>query len=140
IKKLPKITQWIYLGLVILLVFFHKYLLPEIAFSNINLFRSLIFAIAFTGLIAVFISKYAAFNFADKGIISFLGGLSYGMYVYHLIAIHSMIKYCQIHQINLDNTLNISLFVVINLAVTIAVSYLSKRYFENKFLQLKKYF
>ncbi len=140
IEKLPKITQWIYLGLVILLVFFHKYLLPEIAFSNINLFRSLIFAIAFTGLIAVFISKYAAFNFADKGIISFLGGLSYGMYVYHLIAIHSMIKYCQIHQINLDNTLNISLFVVINLAATIAVSYLSKRYFENKFLQLKKYF
>ncbi len=140
IKKLPKITQWIYLAMVILLVFFHKYLLPEMAFSTINLFRSLIFAIAFTGLIALFISKHAAFNFADKGIFSFLGGLSYGMYVYHLIVIHSMIKYCQTNQISLDNAVNISVFVVINLAVTIAISYLSKRYFENKFLQLKKYF
>ena len=139
-SKIPKYMQFVFILLVLALVFFHRYILPEIAFSSINLFRSCVFGLSFALLILMMVSKHSIFHFSEKHLFSRLGELSYGLYVYHLIFIHAMMRYCENHHINLNETLNITVFVLLNLILSIGLSYLSKKYVEDWFLGLKRYF
>ena len=139
-SKIPKYFQLVFILFVLALVFFHRYLLPEIAYSTLNLFRSCIFGISFSLLILMMVSKHSLIHFSEKHVFSKLGELSYGLYVYHLLWIHGMMRFCENHQINLSESLNISVFVLVNLLLSIGSSYFSKRYFEDWFLGLKRYF
>jgi peptidoglycan/LPS O-acetylase OafA/YrhL len=140
IGKTSKLLQALFFLLVLAMVFFHRLILPEIAFSMTNLFRSCIFGIAFALLILLMVSNYSILNFSENHIFSRLGRLSYGLYVYHLLFIHGMIRFCELHKINLNDSLNIALFVLLNLVFSIGLSYLSKKYFEDWFLGLKRYY
>ncbi|MFY8021730.1 MAG: acyltransferase family protein [Bacteroidia bacterium] len=139
-SKIPKFMQLLFVLFVLILVFLHRYLLPEIAYSKINLIRSCVYGIAFALLILMMVSKHSLIHFSEKHLFSKLGQLSYGLYVYHLIFIHAMMRYCEEHHINLNETLNITVFVLLNLILSIGLSYLSKKYFEDWFLGWKRYF
>jgi peptidoglycan/LPS O-acetylase OafA/YrhL len=139
-SKIPKFMQFVFILLILTLVFLHRYILPEIAFSTINLFRSCVFGLSFALLILMMVSKHSFIHFSEKHLFSRLGELSYGLYVYHLIFIHTMMMYYENHHINLNETLNITLFVLLNLILSIGLSYLSKKYVEDWFLGLKRYF
>ena len=63
-----------------------------------------------------------------------LGKISYGLYLYHMIAV-----YIVLHLDRLYN-LNIMLQIVLTVFLSVSVSYLSYTYFEKKFLDLKRKF
>lgn len=71
----------------------------------------------------------------DNRFFSFIGKISYGIYMYHWIIINLVLEY-----IPLDNNSTIYniLFFIITLGLTIIVSWLSYEFIEKRFLRLKK--
>jgi peptidoglycan/LPS O-acetylase OafA/YrhL len=136
---LVKIGKWnlklCLLGLVVILIF-HNQLIPDrTEFSFI--FKPSIIAAVFTLVICLFISAESGIVIKSK-LLNYLGVRSYGLYVFHIIAIHMMYQYCLLHGIRIDTTLSLFLFILITFSSTVLVSMLSYRYFEKPILNLRR--
>jgi peptidoglycan/LPS O-acetylase OafA/YrhL len=136
---LLKIGKWnlklCLLGLVLILIF-HNQLIPDrTEFSFI--FKPSIIAAVFTLIICLFISAESGIVIKSK-LLNYLGVRSYGLYVFHIIAIHMMYQYCLLHHIRIDTTLSLFLFILISFSSTVLVSMLSYRYFEKPILNLRR--
>jgi len=77
------------------------------------------------------------FKFRNK-LLSYLGEISYGIYMYHLIIIFAIIQFLKKYLIGLDPVLSTLLFYSIVIVSVISVASVSKIVFENYFLNLKK--
>ena len=72
-------------------------------------------------------------------VLDYLGKISYGIYMYHAMCIVAAIKIAQFLTDPFDNTWVFSLLVyVLSISMTILVSALSYKYFEEFFLKQKK--
>lgn len=69
--------------------------------------------------------------------LSFLGEISYGIYMYHMLIIFAIMLFLRKYILNLDPILGIVIFYIILTSSVILVSYISKIVFENYFLNLK---
>ena len=69
---------------------------------------------------------------------SFLGEISYGIYMYHMLVIFATIHFLKDYFLHLNIWPNVFLFYLITGSFTILIASLSKIYFENYFLNLKK--
>lgn len=136
IQKIPLFAKQGLVVVVIAAVVFQKQVLPYQTESVFFIFRSTIIAILFTALIAVFIPADSKIKIKSK-MLNYLGNISYGLYVYHIIFIHVVFQYCRKNGIELDNWPILITFIVITLGGTIFVSALSYRYFEKPFLRLR---
>ncbi|MEO7292794.1 MAG: acyltransferase [Ginsengibacter sp.] len=77
------------------------------------------------------------FNIGIFKSINYLGRISYGLYIYHLLVASIMIKV--FHFFNSNQNFYTSLLqAIITLLITILISHVSFRYFENYFLRLKE--
>jgi peptidoglycan/LPS O-acetylase OafA/YrhL len=77
------------------------------------------------------------FKFRNK-FLSYLGEISYGIYMYHLLIIFAVIQFLKKYLFGLDPILSTILFYTIVSVLVILVSSVSKIVFENYFLNLKK--
>ena len=71
-------------------------------------------------------------------ILNMLGDISYGIYMYHMVVIFSLVFIFSNTFTFIDNFFMWVVFYCLATIITLLVSYLSKKYFENKFLKLKK--
>lgn len=69
--------------------------------------------------------------------LSFLGEISYGIYMYHMLIIFAVMQFMKYIFLNLGPLAGTALFYVILSSMVILVSYISKIAFENYFLNLK---
>ena len=75
----------------------------------------------------------------DNKLFNFLGEISYGIYMYHMIIIFTVVMI--IPKLNVfGNTLGLFVFYILISGLVILTAYLSKRYFEDYFLKMKKIF
>jgi len=72
------------------------------------------------------------FKFLNSGVIQYLGTISYGIYIWHLIAIVTIVKYYKTPWVILD--------FILGIAVTIVVASISYYVLEKPFLKLKRFF
>lgn len=63
----------------------------------------------------------------------FLGEISYGIYMYHMGVMFAVVLVISKLKAFIPNTLLVIIFLLATFALTILVSHLSKRYFENLF-------
>lgn len=138
-SMLQKIGRWklklCLLGLVLMLIF-HNQLIPEpTEFSFI--FKPTIIAMVFTLIICLFISAESGIVIKSK-LLNYLGVRSYGLYVFHIIAIHMLYQYYLLHHIKIDSSLSLVIFMLITFSTTVLVSMLSYRYFEKPILSLRR--
>jgi peptidoglycan/LPS O-acetylase OafA/YrhL len=77
-------------------------------------------------------------NFLDAPFMDYLGEISYGIYMYHLVVI--TIVWAVLQPLNLEFKLETILYHLIGIAFTIVLAALSKTYFENPILKLKNRF
>lgn len=101
----------------------------------------------FSGIIVDFLFLYLIigvslidnniFKFRNK-FLSYLGEISYGIYMYHLLIIFAVIQFLKKYLIGLDPILSTVVFYTIVTVLVILVSSVSKIVFENYFLNLKK--
>lgn len=104
-------------------------------YYNLNLFKHNAFGLFYFGLIGycITIDEDAMVNrFLNLNLMQFLGRISYGIYIWHMIVILLVESYLKIDNYILQ-------FLVI-MFFTIFISATSYYFFEIKFLRLKKYF
>lgn len=137
IQKISAKFKWCALLFILLIVVFQKYTLPYEPGTIFYVFRSSIVAILFTVLIAIFIPQQSNIKIKSK-VLSYLGQISYGLYVYHILIIHVSFQYCIDNQIVLDNWLYLSVFIIWTFILSVIISSLSYFYFEKKFLKIRE--
>jgi peptidoglycan/LPS O-acetylase OafA/YrhL len=69
-----------------------------------------------------------------------LGEMSYGIYMYQMLVIFGVVLVFKKTMLTMDASLSSVFFYVVVTFSVVAVSFLSKRYFEDRFLRLKKRF
>lgn len=77
------------------------------------------------------------FNAGNFKVLNYLGRISYGLYIYHLLIISFMIKIFHFFISSQERLTNI-LYSLISLLTTILVAHVSFRYFESYSLKLKE--
>ena len=131
--------RWRYglIVLVVLAVVFQVEVLPYVPGSWFNVFRPSLVAGLFATLIAMFLPAHSAIRLTNP-VLAYLGRISYGLYVFHIIAIHTIGQYCINHGLLIDTVGKNGLLVMVVFGVTVAVSSLSYHYFERPFLRLRE--
>lgn len=94
-------------------------------------------ALAFTILIMNVAANPHSFLKLENALCNFMGNISYGLYMYHTTVIALALKAMR-HSLN-GATYNFIYYVVV-ISGTILVSYVSHRFFEQRFLKLKDRF
>ena len=133
------INDWIKRGVllsVVLVVVFQNKLLPYEPTTIFFLFRSSIIAVLFTSVIAIFVPLDSKLRIKNK-VLAYLGTISYGLYIFHIIYIHLLFQYFIYLEIKLDNWFTLSFFMFATLTASILTSAISYHYFEKKFLMLR---
>ena len=103
--------------------------------KSLNLFICSIF---FGLLIWSIAWKNKKTKFLDAPFMDYLGEISYGIYMYHLVVI--TIVWAVLQPLNLEFKLETLLYHLFGIAFTIGLAALSKTYFENPILKLKNRF
>lgn len=138
ILKIPIAIKWMVVMAVTALLIFHADLLPYLPQHPLLPLRVTAFGIAFTLLIAIFIPVDSNFKIKDNHPISYLGRISYGLYVYHILIIHMMLQYCFQQNIVLDNWKTLGGFIAISFSLSVLVSTVSYYYFEKPILKWRE--
>lgn len=76
----------------------------------------------------------------ENRLLDFLGRISYGIYIYHVLVIYGLGKLIRLHLPPADVRLQIALIVIAIIAISVLISWLSYEYFEKRFLRLKDRF
>lgn len=137
IEKIPLWSKYLIILVVVVSVVFQKELLPVETDSVFFIFRSTIIAILFSALIAVLIPANSKIKIKSR-VLSYLGSISYGLYVYHIIFIHVVFQYFINRNIKIDNWQTLLIFMGITFGGTVLISSLSYKYFEKPFLSLRE--
>lgn len=69
--------------------------------------------------------------------LSYLGEISYGIYMYHMLAIFTTVLFLKKYLVRLDVVTGSLVFYLAASAITVLIASFSKKYFENYFLRLK---
>ncbi len=138
IDSIPFFIRVLTVLIVIAFVVFQSEIYPYHYPSVGNVFRPTVIAILFTCLIAVFIPKDSKLKFSDKNPLSYLGKISYGLYIYHAFVMVGLNKIFIHFNLPLVNWANLSLFMLISFISSVVISSLSYHYFEKPFLRLRE--
>lgn len=87
-------------------------------------------------IIGVSIIDHSIIKLRNK-FISFLGEISYGIYMYHMLVIFTIMQFMKKILMDLSPIMSVTLFYIILIPSVILVSSVSKIVFENYFLNLK---
>jgi len=137
-----KWSQLILITFILLRIFFFKYLIENnIVFNYLfttPVISQLLIMIVFSWLIiSISINPKSIINL-DNRIFNFLGNISYGIYMYHMLIIFGVVVFLKDYLLILSNLNSSLIFYLLLTSIVILVSYLSKRLFEDYFLSFKK--
>jgi peptidoglycan/LPS O-acetylase OafA/YrhL len=78
---------------------------------------------------------HSIFKFGQLKVFNYLGKISYGIYMYHLVIMHLLLRFIPFQDYSILTSA--SIFFILSTALTFMVSDLSYRFIESKFLSLK---
>ena len=135
-----RLSQIILMSFITIRIVFFDYLI-----SNVNVFAfiqgTFIFNLAVNFLflwliLNVSLNKDSLIKFNSR-VFNFLGDISYGIYMYHMLVIFTIMLVLKDYLIRINEISATILFYFLVFSGTIFVSYVSKQYFENYFIKLK---
>jgi peptidoglycan/LPS O-acetylase OafA/YrhL len=105
---------------------------------NSSTFSHILLCCSFAWLIInISLNRKSLINMDYKWL-NYLGDISYGIYMYHMLIIFGMVLFLKEYFSKMSATTSTILFYTILTSLVIFVSFLSKRLFEDYFLNLKK--
>ena len=137
ILRIPLAVRVSYVLLIIFMLFNQKAIFDHQNWF-MDHFKYTIFSLMFAGLLLVFLPQESKLKISDSHILTRLGKISYGLYVYHIIWIHVVYKFFIDYQIPIDNWRAYLLFLFTTFAGTLITSVLSYRYFEKPLLDFRE--
>ncbi len=134
LNLISKISIFIIYSLCIIFIFFFDDIHAAIPFINAIVMK--IITTLFFGFVILEqnYSTHSVFKMGRIKILSWLGKISYGIYIYHMTAIYMVIYFFKL------NEHTIWFQMITALILTIAISTISVRYIEKYFQRLKKKF
>lgn len=132
-----KSYQWIFLSLCILLMTFNHLfpILKEYNALKVIIEQMINFSFLYIIVLVAFIKEKVIHIKSRK--LSYLGTISYGIYMYHMLVIFLVIHLCAPILKKMPNTLNFILYYSLIIGLTLLVSFISKKYFEDLFLRFR---
>lgn len=140
ILQIPTIIKIILTCFVISIFVFHPIFVPQDTAHFSYIFAQTIVGLSCTLLIALFIPNNSNFKINDNHILSYLGRISYGLYIFHIMVIHVLFKFCLAYKIVLDNWLTLGSFMAISFIISVMISSISYHYFEKPILKFRDKF
>lgn len=137
VLNIPLVFRLLYLVLVAIILLFQKSIFGHDTWF-LYVFQYTIYSLMFTGLLLVFIPQESKLKISNNSIFAWLGRISYGLYVYHIIWLHVFYKICLDNKVELDNWSDYLYFISIVFTATVLTSYLSYRFFEMPILRLRE--
>jgi peptidoglycan/LPS O-acetylase OafA/YrhL len=118
----------------------HKSSIFYTVFFETPVISELILMIVFCWtIISISLNKNSFVKLSNKTL-DYLGDISYGIYMYHMLTIFAIVLFLKNFLNGLNPSLSTIVFYIIVTFCIILISGLSKKIFENKFLDLKKKF
>jgi peptidoglycan/LPS O-acetylase OafA/YrhL len=115
----------------------HKFIFSYTPNSTWFILTPTVQAICFTILLLIFIPQNSILRIKDSSILSYLGKISYGLYVYHIICIHVVFQYYINNNIQIETTAQLLFFISIVFSASVILSMASYHFFEMPFLKLR---
>ena len=139
-----KWSQLILITFILLRIFFFNFLTENNIFFNYLyttpvLSKFLIMIIFSWLIINISLNPKSIISLNNK-MFSFLGNISYGIYMYHMLIIFGLVVFLKDYLLYLNNLNSSIIFYLLLTSIVILASYLSKRLFEDYFLSFKKNF
>ncbi len=136
-KYFEKVLSNYFLFAAIALVFVFIYCMPAKLQDAAFLLYSVLFLII---ILNVSLNPKSCIKIENKAFV-FLGNISYGLYMYHLIIVAAFIGFLKYTGFNIDNSISSQMLIYTGVTgLTILVSWLSYNYFEGWFLKIKHRF
>lgn len=137
INKIPFVVKAGYVVLLIVVLLNQKFIF-SFESEFMNTIKYTIYSLMFAILLALFVPKGSKMRFSETNILTRLGKISYGLYVYHIIWIHVVYKYYLDHEIVMDSWKPYLIFLSITFTGTIVSSILSWKFFEQPLLNYRE--
>jgi len=136
--RIPYAIRIGYIFAVLTLFYFQKDLFVHHDFFP-EVLKYTLFSTVFAGLLIVFIpQEKGGLRIRDKHLLSWLGRISYGLYVYHLVWIHVLMKVFKYNGWDLNHWSTFGLFVLITFSGTVLTSAISYYWFEKPILSFRE--
>jgi peptidoglycan/LPS O-acetylase OafA/YrhL len=126
---------YVFLAIAFLIV--QQIILPDYFFKGLSIIKPTLTAILLTCILACFIPVNSKLKLTHP-ILNYLGRISYGLYVYHMVVINFVYQYLINKGILLAEWKILISFIFITLSATILISILSFHFFEKPFLSLRE--
>jgi peptidoglycan/LPS O-acetylase OafA/YrhL len=137
VAAIPSYLQWTYLFFIIVYVFAHDDML---AWAHVSPYvRDTVHSILFAALIALVIPDSSPIRIGPNNVFSYLGRISYGLYLFHLPVILVWLTVCNRHHITIDSPLSIFLSFIGIFSISVVLASVLYFYFEKPILKLKRY-
>lgn len=91
----------------------------------------------FYGYVIIDVSIVSNYKLMQNKFLNYLGSISYGIYMYHMLCIFAIIQFLKKPLVGLNSTVSFFIFYTVVFTFVIGVSALSKGSFEQFFLSLK---
>lgn len=118
-----------------ILILISVYFTPHALQDGIFLLQSVLFLIV---ILNVSCNEKSILKLENKAFV-FLGNISYGIYVYHMMMIVAVILLLEKFDVNINNSWYSQIFMYsLSIGFTVLISFLSYNYFEKFFIRLKK--
>jgi peptidoglycan/LPS O-acetylase OafA/YrhL len=137
ILSIPLIVRGLYLAFAVVFVFFQGQMLQWLHVpAALNPF---IHSVIFAGVIAVVIPPGSEISIGPRNVLSYLGRISYGLYLFHIMVILATLKFFERHHIRIDSWGTLCLNIAITFSVSVLIASFFYHFFEKPFIRLKKY-
>jgi len=139
-----RLSQFLLIIFVLLRIFAFKLLVAQSMVFNFlfttPVISQLVIMIIFAWLIINISLNPKSIVRLDNKILNFLGNISYGIYMYHMLVIFGIVVFFKQYLLIMNSFPSSIIFYLLITTLVIIVSYLSKRFFEDYFLSFKKRF
>ena len=137
ILSIPVILRWSYIGFTLVYVFAGRYIENVLHLPS---FLSPTFSAAiFAGMIAIVLPAESTIRINEGNVLSYLGRISYGLYLFHTVFIDMLLHYCLVHHIRIDTWHILGMGIVFTFTGTVLVASFFYHFYERPFLKLKQY-
>ena len=96
-----------------------------------------IYAVLWAVVLLYFADKEEGLNWLNNKFVSYLGSITYGVYMYHVFVIIALLYVCMQFKIEHNFWLFNIIMYILSSVITYILSHFSYKYFETKFLKLK---
>ncbi len=137
IEQRSNLLKRLILVVAVIFIVFQEHIFSTINSKIIVVLKPSILALIFACILTIFIPLKSKIRIKSK-FLNYLGTISYGLYVYHMIVINVLYQYCLNNRIGFEKSGNVILFLAVSIITTVLISIVSYHYYEQPFLSLRE--